>query len=1642
VDLLSGIDQNGTLGIVAASADCFPDYDRRWPALTHPSVFPYGQGTPPAGTSYEAWLPIILQRAPREQHAQQPLFVLDMFDVLQRHQVNAGARQMMLANEPLLREFAQMTNTDLAAAAQLLSGKSRGAAWSKALNEAPMVVRKFVGAIKRLGGNVCGSPAYYASARSRAVALWHALGPFTAFPTYNPSELHSPAALKLLGFDVQYDDNNKGVPTNLPSMVARWRAAAANPVACAQFFKVYRDAIWQVLYGWQRDTTVGCQQDKDCRFGNIRAIVDRAEHSSRGALHCHMLVAQTDLQPDRLLKLQDSALPQLVRFIEQLSCKHLPEHWHLPGSASWVVQGSQSCVAVDFKDAYEDKVLGVCYRLPVKRLSSQLPLDDADLDMVHEFVARLASATQLHHHSHRCRKGGRRGDDMDCNQSKPELTRPAMEILPGGCMLFRCDHGMLVPYCPPLLLAEACNHAIMLCCDASKWNTEKWRAEMEGRPYDVTPPSLELHAAQAASYVLKYVTKRPQEGDNLLDTLAKAASPVSPPPDSQHPTAVDVGRRNLVRTLNAILGKTVVPQSLAALHLCKFGDVAMTHPTVAYSPLSFASHMARRLRLPWGNTSSPPADMPTMVFDGEHMHFIGLAHDYEYRSPDLRTLPAYFFIMCYQKTKAAEAQPQQEELRVDGRRRQRFALQQQHPQHNTHALVARTQIHLPQATTNYPAKPVVDAAPEDQNHYAAVVLCMFMADVLVERLLKLGYSLWQIFEAWEQQCCFDVLFAPLPPGVVVPAAVPATASSELRTSAVEAVAQDGFTWLAAQHVLPPLPQGLAALQAMLLQPADDCSFDRWHTLGVAVVRNIQSWVAANAEDKRRTTMLHRSHLRRAAQSLHDDNSDTDSHSDDEELLEVEADEWQVFAAESPPDCPPHELMDMLMDVNSDQMTSPVTQYCATALSMLPTLDDRVTVATLQRLTPPVLQGPAQNKQDWRELMVSADLAQLGHNHSSRAEGTQWCDLPPIGRVLISHVSLLHANTTRVQLNVTFVRVQHAGDVQHTLWSPTTHGPPPDIKMAQLPSIDDTIRLFTLCPEQAFAFIQLSDAMLLERQGLKVDPPVRMVLTGEPGTGKSQVLKAFQWFALQHDASDLLLTAAFTWRAALLVSTHHHPARSTCSAFAVNSITNKVGDCSLTIAGKRFVCLEEYSFINCRHLSHISMATRTALQVPIGDGTAFADLHVMLSGDPCQHTPVTGHPLFAGRTNRTSRMTAEELVGLEAFANFDRVVMLTQQQRITATQDPLFYYSRLFIRATAPPKTEIAQFCDALNSKVVTPNDFQQWATVGRVPRVVCLRNDVRKQLNWALAKLHAQHLGVRPIVWFARDIVSPGQGRRLPSNDLTDAAAAVPLVVKRALAHMKPEDTEHVGAMQIFFPGCIYLFNDNIAPQVGMVNNGECVGVDLLLHDGEVDDGRHGYWFLRRPPAAIFVRPLDTTVSTATLDILRQTYPTLPSGCLPVVPTWTDSFNVKYFHKATTADGATNEVAATIRVRRFGFSLSDGYAVTDYYCQGVNFKANPWLAHLNPPPNGRGLKRATIFVVLTRWSAWADVKLLCPLWAAGDSVGRQRVIDAFHALACLEPELQAELTRLQDRAATARVTYHEQWARAQLMSTGPMPEVV
>ena len=106
-------------------------------------------------------------------------------------------------------------------------------------------------------------------------------------------------------------------------------------------------------------------------------------------------------------------------------------------------------------------------------------------------------------------------------------------------------------------------------------------------------------------------------------------------------------------------------------------------------------------------------------------------------------------------------------------------------------------------------------------------------------------------------------------------------------------------------------------------------------------------------------------------------------------------------------------------------------------------------------------------------------------------------------------------------------------------------------MLQAPTIQDTISLFTLSDDQQAPFNMLVTTMHGEAAGTK-QPQLRMVITGGPGCGKSQVLLAFMWHAFQHDCAHLITVMSYTWKAALNISSEHYPPNTSSTFFQINS----------------------------------------------------------------------------------------------------------------------------------------------------------------------------------------------------------------------------------------------------------------------------------------------------------------------------------------------------------------------------------------------------------------------------------------------------------------------------------------------------------
>lgn len=176
------------------------------------------------------------------------------------------------------------------------------------------------------------------------------------------------------------------------------------------------------------------------------------------------------------------------------------------------------------------------------------------------------------------------------------------------------------------------------------------------------------------------------------------------------------------------------------------------------------------------------------------------------------------------------------------------------------------------------------------------------------------------------------------------------------------------------------------------------------------------------------------------------------------------------------------------------------------------------------------------------------------------------------------------------------------------------------------------------------------------------------------------------------------------------------------------------------------------------------------------------------------------------------------------------------------------------------------------------------------------------------------------------------------------------------------------------------------------------------LHPNEgADNPQEPARWLQYAPKAVYVRPKGADIG----DLFGTD---APQGCMPVL------------HKSTTFTIDLPKIDETFKVARTAIPLDLFYAQTEYAVQGANLSGldRTWLLHLNPPADKQPLRRASLFVMLTRFKRLQDIRLLRPLWS--DMEERTHVIDYYMHSLKMEPGLEDEILRLKTLAnATERM---------------------
>ncbi len=462
------------------------------------------------------------------------------------------------------------------------------------------------------------------------------------------------------------------------------------------------------------------------------------------------------------------------------------------------------------------------------------------------------------------------------------------------------------------------------------------------------------------------------------------------------------------------------------------------------------------------------------------------------------------------------------------------------------------------------------------------------------------------------------------------------------------------------------------------------------------------------------------------------------------------------------------------------------------------------------------------------------------------------------------------------------------------------------------------------------------------------PPLRMVLYGEGGTGKSRVIQTVTEAFASHSASFMLVKAAYTGIAASLIdgkTTH------VIGHIGVGS-EGKLSDDGKRLlqafwAKKRYLIVDEYSMLAKSFLAYLSRNIGIALEGEEGmDGDAsFGGINVILCGDLHQFPPVARSPweaLFTRTDPERDLDYPERILGRKIYEEFTTVVVLHEQMRVTdmvwrdflvhlrygrVRPDHLAMLRSLVVGGTATMPPQSLSGTDWANAALVTP------------------RHGVRKAWNSRAARKCCKESGQRLYIVTAEDRV---QNRELTLEEQYVVAGRPRTDSRRARSDL-PEQIELAIGMKV-------MVTTNIQTDLDLANGARGEIVDIVLHPDEPPTSNTTIVKLKYVPAYVLVKMARTRASP--LEGLE-------AGVIPVEP-------ARMTMKINIQRAGQKPIQRTVQRRQF--PITAAYAFTDYRSQGQTIPMV--LIDIKSPPGGTRLSLFNLYVALSRSSGRATIRLL------------------------------------------------------------------
>lgn len=453
--------------------------------------------------------------------------------------------------------------------------------------------------------------------------------------------------------------------------------------------------------------------------------------------------------------------------------------------------------------------------------------------------------------------------------------------------------------------------------------------------------------------------------------------------------------------------------------------------------------------------------------------------------------------------------------------------------------------------------------------------------------------------------------------------------------------------------------------------------------------------------------------------------------------------------------------------------------------------------------------------------------------------------------------------------------------------------------------------FTLNKEQCIAFritARRLHEILLAPLGASKNKPLRMMMTGPGGTGKTHVVNALYALMKQYNCGYKIRFLAPTGAAAVLIGgqTIHSGFGIKPRAKSGKKDSNDDNTLQYTISERKkaelraewrnvdFVLIDEVSMVSAELLCELDSVLRFAKEA----NDWFGGINIIFSGDFYQHRPVKQRSLIVPITPGHGRakgiggetLTAKQHQGRMVWKQVDTVVELIQQKRME--NDPEFAQAVLHLRGRCTDADDL----DLFNSLEIKGPDNPKgvdlseggWAEA----TVLVDKNVTRRTLNEdkALASTHGE---------LVPDLVTC-HAKHVENSKL---------VSKQTHSHFLDDlDADHLPLLKLYV-GAPVILKQNICQELNIVNGSQGILRKIELESLYGPDG-----------------PQHATVALVEFPNSPIHLPGLPKGYFPIQPVRCLSKTI-VFHKETSK-------SIQIEAARFQLPIQLAFAITGHGAQG------------------------------------------------------------------------------------------------------------